>query len=140
MMPLCTTASLSVACGWALFSVGLPWVAQRVWPMPMVPCSGSLCSRVSRLRSLPSARRRVSAPRFERGDAGGIVAAIFEALERVDELPRHRLTAENPNNPAQVALPPRRIRHALLCAGAGFRKIKMRVPIVSKSGSQSLRP
>ena len=70
MMPLCTTASFSVACGWALFSVGLPWVAQRVWPMPMVPLSGSLCSRASRLRSLPSARRRVSAPRFERGDAG----------------------------------------------------------------------
>ena len=35
MMPLCTTASLSVACGCALFSVGLPWVAQRVWPMPI---------------------------------------------------------------------------------------------------------
>ena len=23
--------------GWALVSVGAPWVAQRVWPMPQVP-------------------------------------------------------------------------------------------------------
>ena len=42
MMPLCTTASRSVACGCALLSVGRPWVAQRVWPMPIVPASGSL--------------------------------------------------------------------------------------------------
>ena len=28
---------------------------------------------------------------FERGDAGGIIAAIFEALERIDELRRRRL-------------------------------------------------
>ena len=102
MMPLCTTASCSVACGWALFSVGRPWVAQRVWPMPMVPCSGSLASRVSRLRSLPSARRRVSAPCSERRDAGGIIAAVFEALERIDQLRRDRLTAENSDNPAHA--------------------------------------
>ena len=105
MMPLCTTASRSVACGCALLSVGLPWVAQRVWPMPMVPASGSRCSRASRLRSLPSARRRVSAPRFERGDAGGIVAAVFEPLERIDELARDRLTAENSDDAAHVVYP-----------------------------------
>ena len=62
MMPLCTTATRSVACGCALVSVGRPWVAQRVWPMPIVPASGSLVSRFSRFCSLPSARRRVSAP------------------------------------------------------------------------------
>jgi hypothetical protein len=48
----------AVACGWALRSVGAPWVAQRVWPMPIVPASGSSQSRASRLFSLPSARRR----------------------------------------------------------------------------------
>ena len=58
MMPLWTTATRSVAMGWALRSDGLPCVAQRVWPMPMVPGSGSAASRVSRLTSLPSARRR----------------------------------------------------------------------------------
>jgi hypothetical protein len=29
-----------------------------VWPMPIVPASGSLPSRASRFTSLPSARRR----------------------------------------------------------------------------------
>ena len=58
MMPLCTIATRSVAMGWALRSEGLPWVAQRVWPMPIVPASGSLPSRASRFTSLPSARRR----------------------------------------------------------------------------------
>ena len=58
MMPLWTTATLSVACGCALLSVGLPWVAQRVCPMPVWPASGSARSRVSRFFSLPSARRR----------------------------------------------------------------------------------
>src|SRR5579872_5211525 len=36
MIPLCTTATrpLQSTCGWALASVGWPWVAHRVWPMP----------------------------------------------------------------------------------------------------------
>ena len=36
MMPLWITATRSRVsrCGWAFFSVGLPCVAQRVWPMP----------------------------------------------------------------------------------------------------------
>ena len=50
------------ACGWALFSVGLPCVAQRVWPMPIAPLSGAAASFASRFRSLPSARRRSSRP------------------------------------------------------------------------------
>jgi hypothetical protein len=35
-----------------------PCVAQRVWPMPTVPGSGDFFSFLSRLISLPSARRR----------------------------------------------------------------------------------
>jgi hypothetical protein len=62
MMPLWTTASFSVACGWAFLSFGLPWVAQRVWPMPMAPESGACDSFTSRLPSLPSARRRSRRP------------------------------------------------------------------------------
>jgi hypothetical protein len=41
---------------------------------------------------------------LERGDARGIVAAIFEALERLDELRRRRLTADDPDNPAHPRL------------------------------------
>ena len=58
MMPLCTTLTRPVLCGWALRSVGAPCVAQRVWPMPVVPGSGARSSTAARLPSLPSARRR----------------------------------------------------------------------------------
>ncbi len=38
-MPLWTTATLfsGSMCGCALWSLGAPWVAQRVWAMPVVP-------------------------------------------------------------------------------------------------------
>ena len=63
MMPLCTTASRSVACGCALLSVGRPCVAQRVWPMPMVPASGSLLQlgfQVAQLAFGAPARQRAA--------------------------------------------------------------------------------
>ena len=41
MMPLWTSATPSLTCGWALVSLGTPWVAQRVWPMPVTPPRGS---------------------------------------------------------------------------------------------------
>ena len=91
-----------MACGWALFSVGRPWVAQRVWPMPMVPESGSL--RESRFEILelafgaPARQHAV----LQRGDARGIVAAIFEALERIDQLRRGRLVADDTDNAAHA--------------------------------------
>ena len=47
-------------CGWAFSSVGRPCVAQRVWPMPKEPSTGSSCMASSRLRSLPEARRMAS--------------------------------------------------------------------------------
>ena len=39
MMPLCTATTFmsSLQWGWALISLGSPWVAQRVWPMPQLP-------------------------------------------------------------------------------------------------------
>jgi hypothetical protein len=65
-------------------SVGAPCVAQRVWPMPIVPASGSSLSTRARLPSLPSARRRSMRP-LPACDAGGIVAAIFEPLQRLEQ-------------------------------------------------------
>ena len=41
MMPLWTSATGPAMCGWALPTVGAPWVAQRVWAMPIVAGSGS---------------------------------------------------------------------------------------------------
>ena len=81
MMPLWTTATRSVACGCALFSVGLPWVAQRVWPIPVWPASGSASQPLFEIFqfALGAAAREVIA--FQRGDAGGIIAAIFKPFE-----------------------------------------------------------
>ena len=65
MMPLCTTATPAVLaeCGCALTSLGAPWVAQRVWPMPVVE-SGSGVSSIdfSRLASLPAFLSETIAP------------------------------------------------------------------------------
>ena len=57
MMPLWMTATVPVqsTCGWALRSLGAPWVAQRVWPMPVVAGAiGLSSSSASRLASLPA--------------------------------------------------------------------------------------
>ena len=64
MIPLWTTTILPLQswCGWAFSSLGRPWVAQRVWPMPKAPASGSARRLSSRLRSLPTDRRRLQAP------------------------------------------------------------------------------
>src|ERR1700730_5307759 len=46
--------------------------------------------------SLGAPARELAA--FERSNARGIIAAIFEALERIDELRRRRLAANDPDN------------------------------------------
>ena len=111
MMPLCTTASRSVAWGCALLSVGRPWVAQRVWPMPMVPrerLARSLRFEVAQLAFGAPARELAA---FQRGDAGGIIAAIFEPLERIDQRAGDRLAPENAHNSAHAS-------ERLLCLSA----------------------
>ena len=102
MMPLWTTATRSVACGWALFSVGLPWVAQRVCPMPVWPASGSARSRVFEVLQLAFGAAALEMVAFQRGDARGIVAAIFEPLERIHQLLRDRTAPENADNAAHA--------------------------------------
>ena len=123
MMPLWTMATRSVACGCAFDSVGAPCVAQRVWPMPAVPASGSAFSRASRLASLPPARRRVELPVLERGDAGGIVAAIFEPLQRIDDQRRDRLAAQNADDAAHRPTP-RNLRRRFYESAGRARKSK----------------
>ena len=48
MMPLWTSATGPTMCGWALPTVGAPWVAQRVWAMPIV--AGERLARPARAR------------------------------------------------------------------------------------------
>src|ERR1700723_1492000 len=63
MMPLWTMARPSCeTCGWALRSLGTPWVAQRVWAMPTLPRVGCCSMASSRARTLPTARKRVRPP------------------------------------------------------------------------------
>ncbi len=45
---------------------------------------------------------------FQRGDAGGIVAAIFQPLERIHDLLRDRSAPENADNAAHVEISPNR--------------------------------
>ena len=61
MMPLCTTAMRCAAstCGWAFSSVGSPWVAQRVCPMPGEPLNGAGRS-AARSATRPFALRTLS--------------------------------------------------------------------------------
>ncbi len=59
MMPLCTTAMLlsQLICGCAFTKFGAPWVAQRVWAMPMVPLTGSFSMVFSNCEIFPGALR-----------------------------------------------------------------------------------
>src|SRR5574341_1359261 len=84
MMPLCTTIMVSspLACGWAFASEGLPCVAQRVWPMPMVLANGRSASCDARLLTLPGILTRHSAPRSN--------DRAFPALSAVDPTPAGR--------------------------------------------------
>ena len=62
MIPLCTTATVPEICGWALFSVGLPCVAQRVWAMPNEPSIFASLTACSKLTTLPTRRSRKTWP------------------------------------------------------------------------------
>ena len=55
-MPLCTTATrpLQSVWGWALASVGLPWVAQRVCPRPRCPLDPRFLPGFVSSRTLPA--------------------------------------------------------------------------------------
>ena len=99
MMPLWTTASRGEACGWALASVGLPCVAQRVWPMPIDPAErlgGKFRLEVLELALGPPP---VQPAVLERRDAGRIVAAVFEAFQRIDDRPGDRTRPNTPTMP-----------------------------------------
>ncbi|CAM5233766.1 hypothetical protein SVIOM342S_00108 [Streptomyces violaceorubidus] len=92
-MPLWTTATRPALsrCGWALASVGPPWVAQRVWPMP-VAADGSGCSdsSLSRLTSLP-ARLAVATGGTIGAVRGGTCRARSPGCRAASPAIRHRV-------------------------------------------------
>src|SRR4029079_15887385 len=83
-------------CGWAFSSDGRPWVAQRVWPVPILPGACSLPSRSSSPLSLPrhltTRLSPLAAPLHaaalavvQAADAAGVVAAVFEPPQSIQE-------------------------------------------------------
>jgi hypothetical protein len=89
MMPLWTRAmrafsSLGEKCGWALCEAGAPWVAQRVWAMPVKPCRRFLDLRFEVGHARGAARARQAAVDVQ-GDAAGIIATVFEAFQAFDQ-------------------------------------------------------
>ena len=62
MMPLCTTETPRLTCGWALFSEGTPWVAQRVCAMPRFPDKPCSSASLASSATLPVLRSRLSVP------------------------------------------------------------------------------
>src|SRR3954454_17581035 len=72
-MPLTTTCTWSVVskCGWALASLTRPWVAHRVWPIPVLagrvasatpPLPASRSTAATRFSRLPTARTESISP------------------------------------------------------------------------------
>ncbi len=105
MMPLWTTETLAVMCGCALRSVGRPCVAQRVWPMPVRPASGSVIRRLSRLRELALGAAALEVAVLDGGDAGRIIAAILEPAQRIDEVGCDRRFPRIPTMPHMANYP-----------------------------------
>jgi len=64
MIPLWMTTTRPEASrwGWAFSSDGRPWVAQRVWPMPVRPAGGPSSRRKARFPSFPSLRVTLTTP------------------------------------------------------------------------------
>ncbi len=85
MMPLWTRATRPALCGWALGVVGAPWVAQRVWPMPMVAFKGSGGEHGLQLADLALGAAAFDLAVDHGGDAGGIVAPVFQPLQAIDQ-------------------------------------------------------
>ena len=85
MIPLCTSAMRPVGSvwGWALTSLGTPWVAQRVWPMPTRPeKSAGVVARSAAI--LPFTLWIFRRALVEDGHAGRVVAPVLEAGQAVE--------------------------------------------------------
>ena len=94
MMPLCTTATSPATCGCAFASLGRPCVAQRVCPMPVVPGERALRERRLEVRELADGADDLDAARPCAREARGVVAAVLEAAQPLDEDGRALLRAD----------------------------------------------
>ena len=108
MMPLWMTATLPLTsvCGCALRSVGPPWVAQRVWPIPVDPVQRDLAGVdvVLEIGQHAGLLRGVQAAcTVQDGDAGGVVPAVLQPAQAFEDQ-RERLTGTGVSDDATHAL------------------------------------
>ena len=87
MTPLWTTATTPSppTCGWALRSLAGPCVAQRVWLMPTQPGAGRSRRCCGQVGDAAGALAQVQVRPGQRGHAGAVVAAVFQAAQAFDE-------------------------------------------------------
>ena len=106
MMPLCTTATRSVevrmGVGFGRLAVG--------GPAGMADAAGAFQRLLGEL-GLERAQLALGAAAgqhavFQRGDPGGVIAAVFEALERIDQLAGDRRISQNSDDSAHSASVP----------------------------------
>ena len=76
------------SCGWAFSSVTRPWVAQRVWAMPVVDggsgAGAVVGARLDRGAQVGEVADRVDALDLavrEHGEAGRVIAPVFELFQ-----------------------------------------------------------
>ena len=70
--------------------------------MPVWPDSGEASQLGLQVFQLAFGAAAIEMVAFQRGDARGIIAAIFEALERIHQLLRDRSAPENADNAAHA--------------------------------------
>ena len=87
MMPLWTTTQRPrLTWGWAFSAEGTPWVAQRVWATPRVPGRGVCVHLFPQALDLAQGTDAAQvAGGGQGGHAGGVVAAVFEAPQPLEQ-------------------------------------------------------
>ena len=84
-------------------SLGAPWVAHRVCPMPVVEGGSGFSSMAfSRLASLPARLSETIVAAVDEGDAGGVVAAVLQPPQPLDDDVASLLVADVPHDPAHA--------------------------------------
>ena len=107
MMPLWTTATRPRAsvCGWALTSVGAPWVAQRVWPMPVLPPRSRGGEFLVQVLDPAGLLRDLQALRADERHAGRVVAPVLQPPQTLDHDVQRRAGADVANDAAHADQP-----------------------------------
>ena len=90
--------------GWALSSFTPPWVAQRVWPTPVVACEPFGPRDLLQVREVADRADVLEPVVFEERDPGRVVAAELEPLEAGDQQILGGAASDVTDDPAHAGL------------------------------------